>query len=572
MRVAVVQFEVTDNIEANLQTCLRIIDQAQAECEPDLIVLPEYCNHPPLWRDAEHCYAVAEHPDGPFLSSIAKKSKALRCMIQVNVTMRYRNNVVRNTNTMFGPDGSKLDESSKSFLISGENFFLEKPDKLSDVMETPFGTIGMYSCMDGVSMEVTRALSLRGAQLLSNSLCSYATDEDWLHIPVRAAENKVFVAAANKVGRLVPEGLIPVLAGDHDPQDARGMMGSGASQIVAPDGTVLARAPVDTEAIVWADIDLDDATKKLRPDGSDIFADRRPALYGPIVAEPRPRGVVEGAERLLAAVAHGSVGDALADAMSAVSSALDRGVEFLTLPELAFLPDGKVDNVLGAADIGRRGIEAVAEVLFRTDHACLVATSVVHAEDGKVFHRGVLIGREGLLFHQDALHRCGRHKWVTAYGNDVSTIDFPAGRFGLVVGGDTAIPETFRLLALKDAWVVGAPTRILEGWEAKTGFLERSAENRLSLVVATQPTAVSGGVIVTPDKGFAHDTPRADRQRPARTLNWPIAVQADRDSQLTASAIYPKASVNRLCRPSTDLVAGRPWALSGAITEAKPAG
>ena len=124
MRVAVVQFEVTDNIEANLQTCLRIIDQAQAECEPDLIVLPEYCNHPPLWRDAEHCYAVAEHPDGPFLSSIAKKSKALRCMIQVNVTMRYRNNVVRNTNTMFGPDGSKLDESSKSFLISAENFFL----------------------------------------------------------------------------------------------------------------------------------------------------------------------------------------------------------------------------------------------------------------------------------------------------------------------------------------------------------------------------------------------------------------------------------------------------------------
>ena len=407
MRVAVAQFEVSDNVEANLQTCLRIIDQAQTECQPDLVILPEYCNHPPLWRDAEHCYAVAEDPDGPFLRSIAKRARARCCMIQVNVTMRQGNNSVRNTNTMFGPDGAKLGESSKSFLISGENFFLEKPELPADITVTSFGRIGMYSCMDGVSMEVTRSLSLRGAQLLSNSLCSYAPDEDWLHLPVRAAENKVFVAAANKVGRLVPEGLIAALTGDHDLQAVREMMGGGASQIVAPDGTVLARAPVDSESIVWADIDLGEATKKSRPDGSDIFADRRPALYGPIVAEPKSHDEVDGAERLLAAVAHGSADDALADAVSAVSSALDHGVEFLTLPELAFLPDGKVDDVPGAAETGRQGIAAVAKVLSGTDHTCLVATSVVHAEDDKIFHRGLLIGRDGVLFHQDTLHRCG---------------------------------------------------------------------------------------------------------------------------------------------------------------------
>jgi len=115
----------------------------------------------------------------------------------------------------------------------------------------------------------------------------------------------VFVAAANKVGCLVPEGLVPVLAGNRDPNDARQMMGGGASQIVAPDGTVLARAPVDTEAVVWADIDLGDASIKARPDGSDIFADRRPELYGPIVAEPGPHESVPSVERLLAAVASG---------------------------------------------------------------------------------------------------------------------------------------------------------------------------------------------------------------------------------------------------------------------------
>ncbi|MDA0261266.1 MAG: carbon-nitrogen hydrolase family protein [Proteobacteria bacterium] len=567
MRVAVVQFEVSDDVDANLQTCLRMIDKAQAECDPDLMVLPEYCNHPPLWRDAAHCYAVAQEPDGSFLAAIAAKAKELACMIQVNVTVRHGANAVRNSNAMFGPDGTMIGGSSKSFLISGENFFLEKPDAPSDVMETPFGKIGMYSCMDGVSMEVTRSLSLRGAQLLSNSLCSFAPDEDWLHLPVRAAENKVFVAAANKVGRLVLEGLVSVLAGNRDPNDARQMMGGGASQIVAPDGTVLVRAPVDIEAVVWADIDLGDASIKARPDGSDIFADRRPELYGPIVAKPNPHDAVPSVERLLAAVAPGADQDAPAAAASVVRDALAREVDFLVLPELTFLPGGTVADIRDAVAAGGQGIAQVRKMLATSKHACLVATSVVHADGDKVSHRGVLIGGSGVVLYQDTLHSCGRHPWVTTYADEVATVDLPAGRFGLVVGGDAAIPETFRLLALKDAYVVGVPTRILERWEVATGLLERAAENRLSLVVATQPSQVANGLIITLDKDFTQGTVRADGQRRARTLSWPIAFHADRDSPLMTAPIYPNASANRLCFVATDLVDGRPWHLAGAIAQ-----
>jgi hypothetical protein len=137
--------------------------------------------------------------------------------------------------------------------------------------------------------------------------------------------------------------------------------------------------------------------------------------------------------------------------------------------------------------------------------------------------------------------------------------------------GDAAIPETFRLLALKDAWVVGVPARILERWEATTGLLERSAENRLSLVVATRPSPVAGGLIVTLDGDFTQGIPRDDGQRRGRTLSWPIAVRSDRESELMTAPIFPIASANRLCFIATDLVNGRPWALSGAITESKPA-
>ncbi len=570
MRVAVVQFEVSDDVEENLQTCLRMIDKAQAECDPDLIVLPEYCNHPPLYRDTTHCYAVAEAADGSFLKAISDRAKDLECMIQVNVTARHRNNAVRNSNTMFGPTGEKIGESSKQFLISGENFFLEKPDAASGVMPTPFGNIGMYSCMDGVSMEVTRDLSLRGAQLLSNSLCSFAPDEDWLHLPVRAAENKVFVAAANKVGRLVPDALVPVLAGKGDPRDAREMMGGGASQIVAPDGTVLARAPVEGEAVTWADIDLEDSLNKQRPDGSDMFSDRRPKLYGPIVSEPERHDQAPAADRIIAAVWHGpATGDPVAEAVTAIADARARGVDFLVLPELAFIADEPVSDVGAAAARCDEGIILVAKALAGSP--LLVSTSVVHESEETVAHRGVLVNKEGVVMHQDTIHRCARHPWVSHLADDLSTVDLPAGRFGLVVGGDAAIPETFRLLALKDTAVVGVPTKILENWEVRTGFLERAAENRLSLAVATRSTPAGTGLIVTLDKDFTQGTPRADGQRRGRTLSWPIAVHADRDIPLMTAPIYPSASANRLCFIATDLVDGRPWHLSKAIAAPQPA-
>lgn len=569
MRVAVVQFEVSDDVKENLQTCLRMIDKAQAECDPDLIVLPEYCNHPPLYRDSAHCYSVSEAADGSFLQAISDKAKDLECMIQVNVTVRHRNNAVRNSNTMFGPTGAKLGESSKQFLIAGENFSLEKPDAASDVMPTPFGNIGMYSCMDGVSMEVTRDLSLRGAQLLSNSLCSFAPDEDWLHLPVRAAENKVFVAAANKVGRLVPEGLVPVLAGKGDPRDAREMMGGGASQIVAPDGTVLARAPVEDEAVIWADIELEESLNKQRPDGSDMFSDRRPELYGPIVSEPQPHDLAPAADQIVAAVSCGIASDdPVAELATVIADAGTRGVDFLVLPELAFLADEPVSDVGAAAARCSEGVAAVTKALAGSP--LLVSTSIVHEMEGAVAHRGVLISKDGVVMHQDTIHRCGRHPWVSRLADDLSTVDLPAGRFGLVVGGDAAIPETFRLLALKDAAVVGVPTKVLESWEVRTGFLERAAENRLNLAVATRSTPAGTGLIVTLDKDFTQGTSRADGQRRGRTLSWPITVHADRDSPLMTAPIYPAASANRLCFIATDLVDGRPWHLSKAIAAPQP--
>ena len=43
MRVTVSQFATSLNVQENLATCIRMINEA-AVCKPSLIVLPEFCN------------------------------------------------------------------------------------------------------------------------------------------------------------------------------------------------------------------------------------------------------------------------------------------------------------------------------------------------------------------------------------------------------------------------------------------------------------------------------------------------------------------------------------------------
>ncbi|MEQ9448275.1 MAG: carbon-nitrogen hydrolase family protein, partial [Rhodospirillaceae bacterium] len=244
--MAAVQLGAGIDVDANLATCLRMIDEA-ATHQPDLMVLPEFVNHCSWYDDNEHCYAVAVPLDGPFTAAIAAKAKQHRCFIVINCTVRRRNNGVTSTNILFGPEGTRLADSDKQVLMGGENNWLERATELGPITETAIGKIGMFSCMDGVMNETPRCVALRGAQIMCNTLNSFANDEATLHIPVRAAENRTFVVAANKVGPLVPPGMAEGVAAKLKIAPER-LNGAGESQIVAPDGTVLARAPESGEA------------------------------------------------------------------------------------------------------------------------------------------------------------------------------------------------------------------------------------------------------------------------------------------------------------------------------------
>jgi predicted amidohydrolase len=80
-----------------------------------------------------------------------------------------------------------------------------------EVFEMPIGKIGMLMCADGIVPEVARVLSLKGANILCNSLDSRSSDEMRVHEALRAIENHVWMIASNTVGG--PEDFYPWTGG-----------------------------------------------------------------------------------------------------------------------------------------------------------------------------------------------------------------------------------------------------------------------------------------------------------------------------------------------------------------------
>ena len=87
IRAAAVQFGVVADVTANLQTCLRMIDEA-VKHKPDVMVLPEFVNHIAWYRDAAHCYEVAVALDDDFIHAIGRKAQEHGCYIKINVTLK----------------------------------------------------------------------------------------------------------------------------------------------------------------------------------------------------------------------------------------------------------------------------------------------------------------------------------------------------------------------------------------------------------------------------------------------------------------------------------------------------
>ncbi len=567
VRVAAVQYAVGPDVDANLATTLRMIDSA-AECNPDLVVLPEFVNHCSWYEDAVHCARVSVPLDGPFVEAIADRARTHGFFIVANCSVVTAEDTCTGTSILFDPVRGVISTADKQVLIGHENDFLERAETPSPIVETQIGRLGLYACMDGVLNETPRGLALRGAQVLCNSLNSFAFDEGSLHIPVRAAENKVFVVAANKVGPLIPEFLVePVSAQINIP--GHFLSGAGESQIVAPDGTVLAKAPIVGEAVIYADIDPRDADDKTRPDGTDIFGSRRPDLYGPIAEAPKPLTLEPGAKEVLASIfqPRASGVSAIEESLQAIEMAAQQGCQLLTLPELFWLESGATDTPAQDAEISADWLSRVECAL--AGGSLYVATSVIERCASGWSHVGVLVGPEGVCLRQPQLHGSNRHSGWMSLGDDVEVVQLPMGRVAVLVGDDNLYPESYRLAVLKGAEIVAAPLTITERWEVETGLPERAAENRVCVVASSRPSPAGASLITTLWSDYTLMTPWETRLFDGN-ISAPIVRRAARTSGLFSAKIHPAHAENKVLSHRTHVVDGRAWSLAQPLVADYP--
>lgn len=562
LRVAAAQFATSSDIEENLKTCLDMIDAAAAT-GARLIVLPEFCNHLSVYDSAEHCRRVAVDLDGPFVRSCARRARHHGAHVVLTVTVR-RPGGVTVSNLLLDPHGGVVAQADKQTLMGNERAYLRAGPQVAPIVETPFGTIGMYSCMDGVTCEVPRALATGGARLLTNSLNSFALDEAALHVPTRALENQVFVVAANKVGPLLPTDRLDEFSAALAVPPAA-LDGAGESQIVAPDGSVLAKAPRRGHHVVSATIDL---TEVDRVRAAYPAPRRRPALYAPL-AEPRTQTPPpDSAETLVAAAVAASGG--IAAALAHPRRRRGRGEHPADQP-----PGGATPVAGGTAPPCTAGEEpsavrrpggapsasadavrllVMAEFLEPPANIPEDITVVYTRRDGDR-HVGVVADASGVRLEQPQLHNTPRLPWARGTGDGLGTLDLPWGRLAVTVGDDIRLPEVARLAAIQGVNVLAVCHRPATATEVKLLLLERAAENRLCVVAAAPAGAVSGCALIDPP---ADSLWSPERTKPFDgTINMPTLQRLAPGRDCLVGTVHPRRALRREVSRGTELVAGR---------------
>ena len=266
-RVAVVQFDphLADK-RHNLDAIEQHLDQAAGQ-GVQLAVFPECAVSGYVFESLNEALQVAEPIPGPSAERFVRAT-ARHGIYAVTGMLERVDERCYNTALLAGPNGIEAIYRKTHTLCLGVDRFTAPGDIPYRVQHLPFARIGILICYDLRFPEPSRLLALQGAQLivLPTNWPERSTVQPDVFSRARAAENRVFVLAADRVGV------------------ERGTRFLGRSQIVAPDGDVRAEASRHDAEMLVEDIDPAEADVKnvvVRPGAHemDVLADRRPDLY-----------------------------------------------------------------------------------------------------------------------------------------------------------------------------------------------------------------------------------------------------------------------------------------------------
>ena len=267
LRVALVQLDATDDVEANIARAVSLADEAAAG-GARLVALPEYLQY----RGQDDGFRASARPiPGPHTDAFAEVARRRDAWILVGSTAETSGDPDRphNTSTLIAPDGSIAATYRKIHLF---DVAVEKGPVTTESDRVTAGDAPVVATVDGIPFglsicydlrfpELYRALSLAGAQVLtvpSNFMERTGRDHWEVLLRARAIENGAYVLAPSQIG------------------GQAGFPAFGRSMVIDPWGTIVAQAP-DVVGIIHAELDLDrvEAVRRQIPS----LSNRRPEAY-----------------------------------------------------------------------------------------------------------------------------------------------------------------------------------------------------------------------------------------------------------------------------------------------------
>jgi 5-aminopentanamidase len=262
MKLAIVQFspkfgEKQKNIEKILNYILSI--------EVDIIVFPELATTGYFFLSRDEVKAVAETQESDFILTLQALSTESDKIIVCGVP-EADGDKLYNSAAIITPFPLLTRFYRKTHLFYKEKFCFDEGDTGFFVVDFKSWDLklGTMLCYDWRFPESARSLALLGADLIvcpSNLITNL-----WQKaMPVRALENKVYLACANRYGI--------------ETRNNEELLFKGESAIYDYEGEILAKAPSAEETVLISVISPQMTRDKSFNSFNDVFKDRRPEKY-----------------------------------------------------------------------------------------------------------------------------------------------------------------------------------------------------------------------------------------------------------------------------------------------------
>ena len=232
---------------------------AQIVCLPELFRSQYFCQ-----TEDHGNFALAEEIPGKSTSTLGELARELGIVIIASLFEKRRAGLYHNTAVVLDADGKLLGKYRKMHIpddpLYHEKFYFAPGDLGFQAWQTARGKIGVCVCWDQWYPEAARLTALRGAEIIfypsaigwhpaEKKKFGAAQHSAWETIQrSHAIANGCYVAAANRIGH-------------ETPAHGAGIEFWGQSFLAAPSGEIIAKASVDREEVLTADVDWEDVDR-----------------------------------------------------------------------------------------------------------------------------------------------------------------------------------------------------------------------------------------------------------------------------------------------------------------------